>query len=42
LSNALYEQLNEAVAAIANSTWPKHQAPPPADGKSWWQRLTGS
>jgi len=42
LSNALYEQLNEAVAAVANSTWPKHKAPPPAGGKSWWQRLTGS
>ena len=43
LSDRLFSELNEAVAAVANSTWPAHKAPPSKDGGgSWWQRTFGS
>lgn len=38
LSEELYTKLNEATAAVANSTWPKYRMPS-KEGTTWWQRL---
>ncbi len=41
LTGALSSELNEAIMAVANSTWPRHKAPPAPAQRGWWQRLFG-